>query len=84
MRDATHCQEFHLTCSLAFAWRYAQMDIYYGNNGAMTKNKAAAALGRLGGKARAVKLSKEQRSESARRAAQARWTKSKKKTNPQQ
>jgi len=45
----------------------------------MTKNKAAAALGRLGGKARAEKLSKEERKESARRAAHARWAKAKKK-----
>ncbi len=41
------------------------------------KNPAAVALGRLvglkGGKARAAKLTKEQRSESANRAAQARW-----------
>lgn len=43
------------------------------------KNPAAVALGRLGGqkggKARAVKLSPEQRKEIARKAAQARWTK---------
>jgi hypothetical protein len=43
------------------------------------KNPAAVALGRLGGKkggpARAAKLTKEQRSESARKAAQARWKK---------
>lgn len=45
----------------------------------MTKNRAAAALGRLGGKARAEILTKEQRSESARRAAQARWARTKKK-----
>jgi len=41
------------------------------------KNPAAVALGRLGGlkggKARAKKLTKRQRSESARRAANARW-----------
>jgi hypothetical protein len=43
------------------------------------KNQAAVALGRLGGqrggKARAAKLSAEQRSEIARRAAAARWAK---------
>lgn len=43
------------------------------------KNPAAVALGRLGGlkggKARAVKLTPEQRSEIARIAAQARWRK---------
>ena len=37
------------------------------------KNKAAVELGRKGGRARARKLNKEQRSEIARRAAQARW-----------
>lgn len=43
------------------------------------KNPAAVQLGRLGGlkggKARAEKLSKEKRSEIAKKAAQARWTK---------
>jgi hypothetical protein len=41
------------------------------------KNPAAVALGRLGGKkggkARAAKLTKERRSEIARKAAEARW-----------
>ena len=44
-----------------------------------TKNPAAVALGRLGGlkggKARASKLTPEQRKEIAKRAAQARWSK---------
>jgi hypothetical protein len=43
------------------------------------KNPAAVALGRKGGKkggpARAAKLTPEQRSESARKAVQARWSK---------
>jgi len=43
------------------------------------KNPAAVALGRLGGKkggpARAKKLTKEQRSEIAKKAATARWSK---------
>jgi hypothetical protein len=43
------------------------------------KNAAAVALGRLGGlkggKARAAKLSDEERSEIAKKAAQARWHK---------
>lgn len=43
------------------------------------KDPAAVALGRKGGlkggKARAAKLTKEQRSESARKAARARWSK---------
>ncbi|MDH3524126.1 MAG: hypothetical protein OES32_11110 [Acidobacteriota bacterium] len=41
------------------------------------KNPAAVALGRLGGKkggkARAAKMTAEERSEAARKAAQARW-----------
>ena len=37
------------------------------------KNKAAVELGRKGGKARAAKLSKEQRAEIARKAAAKRW-----------
>ncbi len=39
------------------------------------KNKAAQALGRMGGQARAKKLSKKQRVEIARDAAKARWSK---------
>ena len=39
------------------------------------KDKAAQALGRKGGKARAAALSQEQREEIARYAAQARWKK---------
>ncbi len=39
------------------------------------KNKAAVELGRKGGKARAAKLTKEQREDIARLAAQARWRK---------
>ena len=46
------------------------------------KNPAAVALGRLGGlkggKARAKKLTKQQRSEAARKAALARWKKKEK------
>jgi hypothetical protein len=45
------------------------------------KNAAAVALGRLGGlqggKARAERLTPEQRAESARKAAQARWSRKK-------
>jgi hypothetical protein len=37
------------------------------------KNKAAQELGRLGGKARASKLTKEQRMEIAKKAARSRW-----------
>ena len=40
--------------------------------------------GRKGGKIAAQKMTKEQRREKMRRAAQARWAKSKKKTNPSQ
>ena len=39
------------------------------------KSKAAVELGRKGGAARAVKLTKEQRSEIARKAAVTRWAK---------
>ena len=41
------------------------------------KNEAAAALGRLGGPARAKALSKERRAEIARTAAQVRWAEKK-------
>ncbi len=37
------------------------------------KNKAAQELGRKGGKARAAKLTEEQRSEIAKKAAKSRW-----------
>ncbi len=39
------------------------------------KNKAAVELGRKGGKARAAKMTPEQRSEIARKAAAKRWSK---------
>ncbi len=39
------------------------------------KNKAAVELGRKGGQARAAKLTKEQRADIARKAAQKRWGK---------
>jgi hypothetical protein len=42
------------------------------------KNPAAVALGRKGGRSRAQKLSPNERSESARRAAEARWEKNQK------
>ena len=49
------------------------------------KNPAAVALGRKGGKkggpARAAKLTPEQRSESARKAVQARWAKDRRETS---
>ena len=38
------------------------------------KNKAAQALGRMGGKARATKLSAKKRRAIAKKAAKARWT----------
>lgn len=40
------------------------------------KNKAAQSLGRMGGNARASKLSKAKRTEIAKKAATARWNKS--------
>jgi hypothetical protein len=49
-----------------------------------TKNPSAVALGRKGGKkggiARAARLTPEQRSESARKAVQARWAKTREAT----
>jgi hypothetical protein len=39
------------------------------------KDKAAVALGRKGGAARAAKLSKKRRTEIAKKAAKKRWTK---------
>jgi len=39
------------------------------------KNKAAVELGRKGGKARVARMTKEERSASARKAALARWAK---------
>jgi hypothetical protein len=51
------------------------------------KNPAAVALGRKGGKkggpARAAKLTPGQRSESARKAVQARWAKAKERSHPE-
>jgi len=51
------------------------------------KNPAAVALGRLGGKkggkARAEKLTKEQRSEIAKKAAAKRWAKESKRAAPE-
>ena len=50
------------------------------------KNPAAVELGRLGGlkggKARAAKLTPEERSESARKAAKARWEKKRREQSP--
>jgi hypothetical protein len=47
----------------------------------VTKNKAAMELGRLGGKARAAKMTKQERSESARQAVNARWSRAKEQKN---
>jgi hypothetical protein len=44
----------------------------------MSKNPAAVALGRKGGKAYAKNTTDEQRKESARHAAEARWAKTRK------
>ena len=41
------------------------------------KNKAAAALGKKGGRARAKSMTAKQRSEAARKAVEARWSKEK-------
>jgi len=47
---------------------------------AKKKNPAAVALGRKGGKATAARLGPEERTESARKAAEARWKKARKKS----
>lgn len=49
-----------------------EVDEEYTSDG---KNKAAAELGKLGGRARAKKLSANKRREIAKKAAQARWQK---------
>jgi hypothetical protein len=54
--------------------RIATGEIEEGGN---TETKAAAALGKRGGKARAASLTPKQRSEIARIAAEARWKKPK-------
>jgi hypothetical protein len=46
------------------------------------QNKAAVTLGKLGGLARAKKLSKKALSEQGRKAAIARWAKVKRKSKP--
>jgi len=46
------------------------------------KNAAAVELGRKGGKARVANMSKEDLAEANRKAAQARWSKAKKKGRP--
>jgi len=48
----------------------------------MSKNPAAVALGRRGGKAYAKNTTPRERQDSARRAAQARWAKVKKDSDP--
>lgn len=45
------------------------------NRPRIAKNRAAVALGRMGGKARAKNMTPEQRSEAARKAVQVRWAK---------
>jgi hypothetical protein len=50
-----------------------QRDEEYGDE--PTKDKAAAELGRKGGKARAERMTAEQRAEAARKAATKRWKK---------
>jgi hypothetical protein len=45
------------------------------------KDPAAVSLGRRGGQARAKKLTAEERTASARKAAQTRWAKKTRKTN---
>lgn len=67
---STYCFEFSGSCSSTYNRHMAEQE-----------NRAAAALSRLGAKkggvARAAKLTPAQRSESARKAVQARWAKAK-------
>jgi hypothetical protein len=56
---------------------HAKRDLHGKNVIMPRKNAAAVELGRKGGKATAQKLTLEERIESARRAAQARWAKRK-------
>ena len=53
--------------------RIATGEIPEDTGGKPGKNEAAAALGRLGGQARAKKLGKKRRAEIARKAALSRW-----------
>ena len=57
-----------------YAWMCATLLAVAGSR---KKQLTASEMGRLGGKARARRLSKEQMSESNRKAAQARWAKKK-------
>jgi hypothetical protein len=52
---------------------YSERYVYYLG----MKNKAAVALGKRGGKARAKNLTRAERSDSARKAVLARWAKAK-------
>jgi hypothetical protein len=78
IRDATYCKKnyiFHGFNRLRGA-TYKGCRKSMRQWGSMPpKNAAAVALGRKGGHARAKKLTAEQRSESARKAVQARWQK---------
>jgi len=55
--------------------KIATGEIQEDTGGKPAKNEAAAALGRLGGKARADNLSIKRRREIAKKAAKARWKK---------
>ncbi len=59
--------------------KYLPVSISPCNTSAMAREKkfSASEFGRRGGKARAEQLTKEQRKEIARKAAQARWAKKK-------
>lgn len=54
--------------------RIATGEVPEDTGGKPVKNEAAAALGRLGGTARAKKLSKKRRQEIAKKAALKRWS----------
>jgi len=70
MRASTHCQEKN-ACGHVYSVRYSDYRM------AKEKKFSAAEFARIGGKARAKKLTPDQRKVSARKAAQARWAKRK-------
>jgi len=85
MRVRYACQELYSLCFLSFACRLRIQQESASKIGIVDPvREYLSKLGKKGGKSRAQKLTEKQRSESARRAAQARWAKSKKKTNPPQ
>jgi hypothetical protein len=89
MHSAVHCQQkntsFINAIFIGLRTAVHKRQRLGGINGTMKrKNPMAVALGSRGGKATAKRMTAEERKEKMRRAAQARWAKSKKKANPPQ